>query len=1153
MKNFITIICVCFVMSSMAQNTAKEDKLLQIMQTELERNMRQLEKEEVPVYLLSYRIEEMHEQSIGSRFGALTSNEKTLKRLLTIQVRVGSKDLDNYTETRKVDFSEGMLMFLNNKYISLNNDSKSIQQTLWRETENTYRAAVKKYEHIKTSKSLLVEKEDKSPEYSDAETSQYYEKPLAFSALNFNAKQWENKIKVYSALFIDEKKIQQGTARVNVSLKRNYFVNSEGTAIVQNYTVARLFVSAETQADDGMILPMYTSYFAHLPSGLPHDTTVANDIEVIIKKLIDMRTAPVVDAFNGPAILSNKAAGVFFHEIFGHRVEGYRMKNETDAQTYKKKVNEEILHPDISVVFDPTIKEYKGHSLNGSYQYDDEGVKGERVVVVDHGILKNFLMTRTPIENFPKSNGHARACTNYQPVSRQSNLIVETAHPYTDKELRKQLIEEAKKQGKAYGYWFEQVQGGFTMVGRYYPNSFNVTPIEVYRVYVDGRPDELVRGVDLVGTPLSMFSQIEALGDSLGNFAGTCGAESGSVPVSCCSPALFVKRIETQRKVKNQDIAPILERPYQKENIPQDDFSTIAFKAMEDEIKRNMDIKVDSLQSPYYISYLISDAIKTNVTSSLGGIITSDQYPCRNQTTTVLVGGNNFNNLNYKSNDFDLNDYASNSFVIENDYNAIRYSLWKSTDEIYKEAAQTLESKKTAIRQQNLPEKEKILPDFSTVPVQTFILDSEREEINLNEIELLSNDLSLIFKDYTDFINSSVDFSVFNANILYLNSENIKYLQPFSLTNLSVSASIITPDGEVLSDNINIYAQRKSQLPDKENIKSQILDMIVKLQALSQAPIIDERYQGPVMFDQEAVGYIVSESFFGNINGLISKRKNIESVSSSIDFFALLGGENTKENKYESQIGEQIIDKNLSITALNKTRMFENSSLIGAYDVDAEGVSVSEELPLIVSGTLRTLLRDRIPTYEVPQSNGHKRFSVSQTTLLPALGAGVVEMTAKKTIKMDKMKKQLLALAKNQGLEYAYIVRKFGNSSWFSGDDIASSVIRLTSGINSIKPLYIYRVSVKDGSETLVRMATMSKITLESFKKIETVASGQQAYNVLLSSSFQGLFGSLFSTGEGIPSSFIVPEAIILKSIEIKKEPGVIFQKPPVTPNPLTE
>ncbi len=1154
MKNYLIFIFFSISLGIIGQNNIQEDKLLNLMQTELNRNMQLLEKEKNPVYLLSYRIEDVQKQSLASEFGALFDSKKTSTRRLTIQVRVGSKEFDNFQETRKLDYSMGSSGISIGITLSLDDDSKSIQQTLWRETERAYRAAVKKYEHIKTSKSLLVEKEDKSPDYSDAEVVEYYEKPILFSDLDFSTKQWEEKIKTYSALFANEKELLKGRASISVLLERKYFVNSEGTKIAQNQTATHLRVFSQTQADDGMVLPMYKSYFSHLPSELPEDSTVISDIQTIIEKLTLMRTAAVVDAYDGPAILSKEAAGVFFHEIFGHRVEGYRMKNETDAQTYKKKVNEEILHPDISVIFDPTIKEYKGNLLNGSYQYDDEGVKGEKVVVVDRGVLKNFLMTRTPIENFPKSNGHARAASYYQPVSRQSNLIVETIRPYTDEELRKMLIKELKEQGKPHGYRFEQVRGGFTLTGRYFPNSFNVTPLEVYRVYADGRPDELVRGVDLVGTPLTMFSQIEALGDTHGNFAGTCGAESGGVPVGCCSPSLFIKRIEIQRKAKNQDITPILERPFDpQKNIQQDDFATIAFKAMEDEMKRSLELRLDSFESPYYISYLVTDAKTMTVSSSLGGVIKSKETPYRSQSTTVLVGNNTLNNLNYSSDESDIffDDNNNSYFSIEDDYNSIRESLWSSTDDQYKKAVQTLESKKTAIKQQNLPEEEKNLPDFSSVPILTKIIESQKEDLNITNIEELVKELSLVFEDYPHFINSMATIDVFQADALYLNSEGIKYKQPVSLVKLNVTASVRADDGEILEDNISVYTKKINQLPDKETLKKQVHQMATMLDALTKAPIMNEIYKGPVMFDSDAVGYIVSQSFFNNSAGLISKRKKIESVSSSFDIFALLGGENPKENKYEMQIGKQIIDKNISLTAINNTKSFENQPLIGAYEIDAEGVMVADRLPLIENGTLKTLLKDRIPTQKISHSNAHKRFSIQSSYLNPSLAPGVVEMTGKKTTDMKKMKKQLIAAAKKKGFEYAYVVQKIGNITLML-DDLVSSMSRITSSFNSVKPVYIYRISVKDGSETLMRMATMSSVSLESFKEVVSIANQQQVCNILSSSS-GGFLGAMFSDNNGTPCSLILPKAIILNNIEIKKDQGTVFQKTPVSPNPLVK
>ncbi len=217
------------------------------------------------------------------------------------------------------------------------------------------------------------------------------------------------------------------------------------------------------------------------------------------------------------------------------------MRSNFDSQTFKAKVGEKVLPKYMSIVSDPSMRYFKNQDMYGFYKYDDQGMPGQKVTVVEKGVLQNFLMSRSPIEGFPKSNGHGRSQVGMDPVSRQSNLIVETSKPITDKELRKQLISECKKENKPYGYLFDQVTGGFTLTSRFQPNVFNVKPTMVYRIYVDGRPDELVRGVDFIGTPLAIFSEIAATGDSTAVFTGYCGAESGNIPVTAVAPALFIK------------------------------------------------------------------------------------------------------------------------------------------------------------------------------------------------------------------------------------------------------------------------------------------------------------------------------------------------------------------------------------------------------------------------------------------------------------------------------------------------------------------------------------------------------------------------------------------------------------------------------------
>jgi predicted Zn-dependent protease len=213
------------------------------------------------------------------------------------------------------------------------------------------------------------------------------------------------------------------------------------------------------------------------------------------------------------------------------------------------------------VIFDPTASTRGSVELMGHYRYDDEGVPARRVAVVEAGLLKTFLLGRAPLREFTMSNGHGRGEPGAVPVSRQSNLIVEASRTVTSEALVTMLKEEARRQGKPFGLLFDNIEGGFTTTGRSNPNAFNVMPNLVYRIYTDDRPAELVRGVDLIGTPLAAFGKLVAASDAIGVFNGVCGAESGSVPVSASSPELLVSEVEVQKKAQSQEPLPILTAP----------------------------------------------------------------------------------------------------------------------------------------------------------------------------------------------------------------------------------------------------------------------------------------------------------------------------------------------------------------------------------------------------------------------------------------------------------------------------------------------------------------------------------------------------------------------------------------------------------------
>ena len=259
--------------------------------------------------------------------------------------------------------------------------------------------------------------------------------------------------------------------------------------------------------------------------------------------------------------MTGRAAAVFFHEVFGHRAEGFRQKDITEGQTFTSKIGEKILPDFISIKDDPTEASLGGQMLLGYYPYDDEGVPAQDVVLVDHGFLKTFLMSRSPLIAIPHSNGHGRRQLGYVPVARQGNLIVSSSKTMTNAQLRRKLIEMIKQQHLPYGLLIDDIEGGFTFTGRGQPQAFQVTPLVVYRVFADGRPDEMVRGVNIVGTPLVSLTKIVATGDKEEIFNGYCGAESGSVPVSAVAPAILISEMEFAKKETSTDRPPILPPP----------------------------------------------------------------------------------------------------------------------------------------------------------------------------------------------------------------------------------------------------------------------------------------------------------------------------------------------------------------------------------------------------------------------------------------------------------------------------------------------------------------------------------------------------------------------------------------------------------------
>jgi predicted Zn-dependent protease len=530
----------------------KTDVLLSAMQDEMQRAQTSLGKLDPAPYFLSYSVyDQTSSLAVGSQ-GSLVSSMHGRHRAADVSMRIGTPALDNaHAQNRASAKSSGSL--------PLEDDRNAIARELWRLTYQEYRKASKAYLNVKTDTQVHAQEEDTSPDFSQEKPPTYVDyKDVAPTP---DQRVLEKLVRDYSAHFRKYPYIYSSTVVIASQKTLFHFLSTEGNHVVAPSAFIRVAIQAETRADDGMELMRVETFQAESLEHLPAESEIATRVEKMAFDLKALREAPLAEPFDGPALLSGRAAGVFFHEVLGHRVEGHRQRGEQEGQTFTKKVDQSVLPDFLTVVDDPTIRKINGMDLGGWYEYDDEGMPATRVEVIKNGILKSFLMSRMPIKNFANSNGHGRSQPGLMATGRQGNLIVTSSHTVKDSELRQHLIDEVKKQGKPYGLYFEDIQGGFTLTQRSMPQAFQVLPVLVWRVYADGRPDELVRGIDIVGTPLAALNRILVTGEKTEIFNGICGAESGQVPVAAAAPAMLFSEIEVQKRAHSLNRPPILPSP----------------------------------------------------------------------------------------------------------------------------------------------------------------------------------------------------------------------------------------------------------------------------------------------------------------------------------------------------------------------------------------------------------------------------------------------------------------------------------------------------------------------------------------------------------------------------------------------------------------
>lgn len=512
-----------------------------------------------PPHYMALGVEDRQEVSVVGVRGGLMRVHADRDRWLDVDVRVGTPRIDSTHELR------GVSGFANRRgtsgYVPMDagpNAHFALRKALWRAIDLSYRDAAEAIVRVRSNLAVKVREEDPADDFEPRPGRGATDRSVP-PALAFDRPAWEGRVRRLSAALDRPAWVEYGQAMLTGVRVVKTFVDTERAHLVHGRTHWRVSLHVRTTADDGDTVTVDRLWESFRAEGLPSEADLTRAAEAAVARLGALREAPRGGPYSGPVLLRGRAAGVFFHEVLGHRAEGHRLKRDSEGKTFAEYVGKRILPPWLDVYDDPTVERVGGIDLLGAYAYDDEGVRSQRTTLVKGGVLRGFLMGRSPAPGFAQSNGHGRRGAGEAPKSRMGSLIIEASQGRAD--LRADLLREIRDQGLEHGLIVEEIGGGFTTTGRVEPNAFNVRADASWRVYADGRPDELIRGIDLVGTPLTAFDSIVAAGGEPAIFNGGCGAESGWVPVSAVSPDLLVRRLEVQLKEKASARPPLLAKP----------------------------------------------------------------------------------------------------------------------------------------------------------------------------------------------------------------------------------------------------------------------------------------------------------------------------------------------------------------------------------------------------------------------------------------------------------------------------------------------------------------------------------------------------------------------------------------------------------------
>lgn len=505
--------------------------------------------------------------------------------------------------------------------------------------------------------------------------------------------------------------------------------------------------------------------------------------------------------------------------------------------------------------------------------------------------------------------------------------------------------------------------------------------------------------------------------------------------------------------------------------------TNVILRAMKDELKRSLEeIKYENHDRPFFISYGITDSRNISVYATLGAIVQSSQYQNRDKSVRVLVGSYEFNDESLDNNLFSETTANEIQLPLDDDYFGIRRALWTTTDVVYKGAAQKYKKHQTTLKEQN--KKLEDLPHrvFAQVPVIKSIKNIAPIKVDKAILDSYCRQASSVFRDFPELESSDVLINFSYGSKYFVNSEGTMIVEPYSVGIVQCRAQAKTKNGEPIYETLEYYAKELTEFPSMDKLKADAKNLAEKLERLRIADVLEEEYSGPVLFLGPSVAQAFGSTLFSQRESLIASN----AILSQNDFRP------SASAALDGRIGKLVIDNSLTIKATPKLKTFGGKTLLGSYDVDDEGVVPPQELLLVEKGILKGLLNDRSLTSSSQIANGH------------STGPSVIQIVSEKTLSQIELKNSLIAAARNDGQDFALIVRT--NASF--GEAMSE----------------VWRVNLETGNEELLRSCQVGDLSLRNMRRIIGVGSEQDAYTV--------------QTG-GTLASFIVPTGLLLDNVEI--------------------